>query len=137
MTQTIRQCLSNLPLVRHSCNWYIYNYQYEETKNNWWQRKKRQYQRKVLRSEDERRISKTEDERRVPMADDERRVPMEEDERRISKSGDKRMTEYPSHDSYSKLTVMTPPPSGYTVLLCKVPQHTLVLLKIHVTNISE
>jgi hypothetical protein len=101
--------------------------------------KKRQYQRKVLRSEDERRISKTGDERRVPMTDDEHRVPMTENERRISKSEDKRrvpMTEYPSHDSYSKLTVMTPP-SGYIVLLCQVPQHTLVLIKIHVTNISE
>jgi hypothetical protein len=91
--------------------------------------KKKQYQRKVLRSEDERRISKTGDERRVHMT---------ENERRISKSGDKRrapMTEYPSHDSYSKLTVMTP--SGYIVFLCKVPQHTLVLLKTHVRNILE
>ena len=95
----------------------------------------------VLRSEDERRISKTGDERRVPMADDEHRVPVTENERRISKSGDKLrvpMPEYPSHDSYSKLTVMTPPiPSGYIVLLCKVPQHTLVFLKTHVTSKSE
>jgi hypothetical protein len=49
----------------------------------------------------------------MPMGDDERRVPMTENERRISKSGDKRrvpMPEYPSHDSYSKFTVMPPPP---------------------------
>ena len=86
----------------------------------------------VLRSADERRISKTGDERRVPMADDEHRVPMTENERRISKSGDKRrvpMTEYPSHDSYSKLTVMNPCPSppGYIVLLCKVSQHIRII----------